>query len=330
MKKVGIPFIYAALWLVFALVALAACGDKRSTDEDKKVSENSKKVFVVAPNAGDSWGRLGDGVIAACEELGWEGHFNAPVTASNEASIEMVELCEVSIATGADVLMVFVQDGELFADVLQRAREEGIYLVALAKPSQDCDLRVGADDADLGHSIAEALIKSMGDTPINVVEMMTDVTSFGQLGQIKPFEEKLTELAPNATIVARDDCDSSADAADKLSALYLANPELNSMITVASEAVSGAAAFVSDFGIQDEFTIIGFDDTAEVLHAVKDGILACTVSAQWYDIGYTAVKDVYDILVNGAEYEWSQSIPARIIYAEDVDTYADQYGINMN
>ncbi|NLO85177.1 MAG: substrate-binding domain-containing protein [Clostridiales bacterium] len=311
--------------LMLAIMMLVTlCGSVALAETAKPM-----KVFVVAPNAGDSWGRLGEGFLKACEEKGWDGQFTAPVSATNIAGIENVELCEAAINAGADVIMVFAQDSELFADVLQRAREMGIYVVALAKPTDDADLRVGADDANLGHSIAEALVTAMEGKEINVVEMMTDVTSFGQLGQISPFEEKLAEIAPEATIVAREDCSSSADAADKLSATYLAHPELNCMITVASEAVTGSVAFTSDYGIADEFTIIGFDDTAEVLHAVKDGALACTVSAQWYDIGYQAVQIVYDILVNGVEYEYSQSIPARIIYPEDVDAYAEQYGIDM-
>jgi ABC-type sugar transport system substrate-binding protein len=326
MKRSTCGFLKASaltlsLLLASSLTAFAA--------DAKAPAKGLKKIYVVAPNAGDSWGRLGQGFMKACKELGWEGHFNAPVTASNKASIGMVELCEASINAKADVLMVFVQDEALFADVLKRAREKGIYLVALAKPSKDCDLRVGADDANLGQSIAGALVKSMGAKQINVVEMMTDVTSFGQLGQIKPFEEKLAQLAPKAKIVARDDCTSSANAADKLSAIYMAHPDLNCMITVASEAVTGAAAFVADRGIKDKFTIVGFDDTAEVLHAVKDGTLACTVSAQWYDIGYAAVQDVNDVLVNGKKLDYSQSIPAKVIYAQDVDAYAKQYGINM-
>ncbi|MBE5917935.1 MAG: hypothetical protein E7273_13985 [Pseudobutyrivibrio ruminis] len=336
-----LKFLTTSTVIMAMTFSLAGCGSEeistsKSNDSSEETStvqatsENAKIIYVIAPNSGESWGRLGDGFEKACEEVGWEGHFTAPVQATNSGNVEMVEMTETAINNGADVIMLFVEDQELFADVLTEAKEKGIYTVALAKPCDYCDLRVGADDTDLGHCLAEALVECSKSDDIHVMEMMTDVTSFGQLGQITPFEEKLAEIAPSAEIVGRDDCDSSADATDKLSATYLAHPELNAMITVASEAVTGGAAFVSDYGLEDEFTLIGFDDTAEVLNAVKDGTLSCTVSAQWYTIGYTAVQDVYDILENGAEYEYSQSIPARIIYPDDVDAYAEEMGIDLN
>ncbi len=66
-------------------------------------------------------------------------------------------------------------------------------MISIAKPNEYCDLRVGTDDVEMGEDFATALIQAMGDKPIKVIEMMSDVTSEGQMGQIAPFEEKLAE-----------------------------------------------------------------------------------------------------------------------------------------
>lgn len=314
MKKNSVLILVSLMILMFSFAAVSADG---------------RNVYVIAPSAsGGAWGRLDDGMHAACEKYGWHGEYLAPVQPYD--SVAMSELMETAVNTGADVIMVFTAEEEPFADVITKAKEAGVLTIAVAKPNFACDLRVGTDDQNLGENLAIALVEKMGDNPIHVVELMTDVTSRGQLGQVEPFEAKLLELRPDAVIVGREDSGSNiATAADDLSAMYIANPELNCAVSFDSNAALGAASFKADYNL-DEFVIIGIDDAAEILLAVKDGSIACTVAQQWYDFGTTAVDIAYDILENGATYDFFQNIETAIVYPEDVDAYAEENKISLD
>lgn len=317
MKKV-----IALLLALVMVLSFAACGG-----EDAEGKE-ATKVYIVAPQAsGGSWGRLEQGMQDACAEFGWEGVYLAPVTPYD--NVAMADLCETAINAGADVLMTFTADESMFVDVLEECKNSGVLTIAIAKPNFACDLRVGTDDTNLGENLAVALVEAMGDNPIHVVELMTDVTSEGQLGQVEPFEAKLMELRPDAVIVGREDSGSSAaTAADDLSAMYVATPEMNCAVSFDSMAALGAVSFKTDRSL-DDFMIIGIDDNAEILVNIQQGYIYSTVAQQWYDFGLKAVEIAHDILENGAEYEFFQNIETAIIHQNEVEAYAEENNISL-
>lgn len=287
------------------------------------------KVFCVAPDSGSAWTRFKQGLEDACAEIGWEGALLAPTTPYNP--VEMAQLCETSVNAGADVIMIFTADTEFFKDVIEDAKSKGVYMISIAKPNEYCDLRVGTDDKAFGENIARALVDQMGDTPIRVIEMMSDVTSEGQMGQINPFEAKLAELAPDAEIVSRIDCSyNTATTADNMSATYIAHPEANCAISIDGDGAVGICSFVTDYGLQDKFVVIGVDDDASILTCMLEGTMSCSVVNQWYQYGYIATMDAYEHIVNGAEFEFNQGVDSLILLPEAVEAYAAENNINLN
>ena len=75
-------------------------------------------------SGGAAWGQAEKGFMQACEDLGWEGQYLAPQ--SSNSNTDMVNLAETAITNGADVLAISVNDVEMFADMLDRAREAGV------------------------------------------------------------------------------------------------------------------------------------------------------------------------------------------------------------
>lgn len=333
------------LTLAMMIALLAGCGQSADTQqtqstqaapaaeekpaEEPAAVEGGRKVYIVAPQAsGGSWGLLDKGMQDACAALGWEGTYLAPVTPYD--NVAMADLCETAINAGADVLMTFTADESMFADVLEECKASGVLTIAVAKPNFACDLRVGTDDANLGENMALALVEAMGDQPIHVVELMTDITSEGQLRQVDPFEAKLMELRPDAVIVGRENSGSNAaTAADDLSAMYVANPELNCAVSFDSMAALGAVSFKTDRSL-DDFVIIGIDDNSEILVNLVQGYIESTVAQQWYNFGVTAVNIAHDMLDNGAEYDFFQNIDTVIIHADEAEAYAAEHNISLD
>lgn len=288
------------------------------------------KIYVVSVmSGGAAWGRFEEGFMETCDKYGWEGHYLAPATA-NDATI-MVQLAETALNDGADVLAVCITEPDLFREVLERANAQGVTVLGIAAGVEDlCKALVGTDALQLGQNTAETLVKLAGDGPINVAVGQTLLSMSLQNEQIQAFIDKLSELRPDAVIVDRFEMNSVAStAADKLSALYVAHPELNAVVSFDSYVGVGAASFVADYGIQDKFLALGIDDGAEVLLCVKDGTLDGTIAQQWYDIGIRVV-DVANQILAGKEVEYSQGVPTVAILPEDVDAYAEANGISLN
>ena len=288
-----------------------------------------KSIYIVAPETGNAWVRLKQGVDDACAEYGWEGTLTAPTTPYD--AVEMAELCGTAVNAGADVIMIFTADTEFFKDVIEDAKDRGVYMISIAKPNEYCDLRVGTDDVEMGQNFANALVQAMGDTPIRVIEMMSDVTSEGQMGQITPFEERLKELAPDAEIVSRIDCDyNTATAADNMSATYTAHPEANCVISIDGAGAVGCASFVNDYNLEDEFLVVGVDDDAAVINCMLDGTIGITVVNQWYEYGYQATQFAYQHLIEGKELEFNQGVNSLILTPDKAEAYAADNNIDLN
>ncbi|MCI8274065.1 MAG: substrate-binding domain-containing protein [Lachnospiraceae bacterium] len=348
-NKKFLAFILAAALAFQALAGCGGSGDKAETKapteaakeetkaaagetsgQEKKEATGLKVYQISVMSGGAAWGQDEKGFNEACAELGWEGQYLAP-SAANTAS-DMVNLTETAITNGADIIMPCVIDPDTFADVLDRAKERGIVVIGLAAGDPDrCDAMIGTDPVDLGRNAAEALVKAVAeDEEINVCTMQTLLTNTGQNDQRQAFEERLKELRPDANIVSYEECDSSATkAADKLSALYLAHPELNGVVSFDSYAGLGGAAFVEEKSLQDSFHVIGIDDAPEILRAIQNGTMDCTVAQMWHDIGYQScylAKTIYE----GGDYEYDNGIGTSIIFAEDVDNWVETYGIDMS
>ena len=349
MKKTKL--IVLTLTVAMALALFGACSNTTAsaTSSDTATSGSSSgatssaepvqasggdklKVYQISVmSGGAAWGQCEKGFYQACEELGWEGQYLAPQSAN--ASTDMVNLTETAITNGADIIMPCVADPDIFADVLARAKDAGIIVVGLAAGDGgvSCDAEIGTDPVNLGKNAAEALVKAIPEgEPINVCTMQTLLTSTPQNNQRQAFEDRLKELRPEAKVISYEECDSSAaKAVDKLSALYLAHPELNGVVSFDSYAGLGGAAFVEEKGLQGQFHVVGIDDAPEILRAIQAGTMDCTVAQMWFDIGYESCKLAKTIYEDG-EYEYVNGVGTSVIFADDVDTWVETYGIDLS
>lgn len=316
MKKV--LMLVLALAMCLSLFSVAAMAE-----------EPVKAYAITVMSGGAAWGRFEQGFNEAAAELGWESHYLAPSTA-NDVTV-MVQLTETALNDGADVIAVAVTNEGLFQDVLTRAKDAGVIVIGAAAGVEGlCVAQVGTDTVQLGQNTAETLVELMGDQPINVTAGQTLLSDENQNKQVQAFIDRLAELRPDAVIVDRFECNSVATtSADKLSAMYVAHPELNAVVSFDSYVGLGAASFVSDYGISDEFMVLGIDDGAENLLAIKNGTMDATIAQQWYDIGRGCI-DVANKVMQGEEVEYAMGIPTVAIMPDMVDSYAAEAGISLD
>ena len=316
MKKRLLAFALAAALALSLILAgcspaspSSAAGSTESGSGTSAAGGEAVKAYFVGPmSGGAAWGQAEKGFMQACEDLGWEGQYLAPQ--SSNSNTDMVNLAETAITNGADVLAISVNDVEMFADMLDRAREAGVTVIAVTGDDPDrCDAQIGTDPSTIGESAAEALVEAMDGKDIYVATMQTALTNTMQNTARTAFEAKLAELAPDATIVENLECNSNA--------------------ATASYAGLGAASYVEENGLEDEFVVIGMDDAPEILRAVKGGTMTCTVAMEWYATGYGACT-LAQTIREGGSVEYNNDAGARVLFADDVDAWCEEKGIDIN
>lgn len=327
--------ILAFLLVLVMGFSFTACGEASKNGSSQSASngsENGNEAITCysfgVMTGGAAWGQFEKGFYDACAELGWEGHYLAPTVDNNMS--ELINLHETAITNGADVLLPLVVDADAMADILDGAVEQGIPMVGVIMPDKHVSGYIGTNSKNLGYNIAEALVEVVGDDEINVVTMQTTLSTDIQTKQVDAFVERLMELRPDATVISREECNSSAQTAqDKLSAVCIAHPETNALVSFDSYAGLGAATYVEAEGIADSFYAVGIDDAKEILMAVRDGWLDATVAQMWYNMGYESVMLANDVR-NGKEIPTVTDSGTSIVLPSNVEDWAAQVGTTLD
>jgi len=242
----------------------------------------------------------------------------------------MVELVELAISNGADIIIGNWNDQEAFNDAVDRAIEKGITLLGInySLPGR-AENYCGIDPVKLGYIQAETLAKNMEGQPINVVYMQPRLSSQSHNVNYASFCEKLAELRPDAVVISQEEAESSAQVAyDKLSAILLAHPECNALVADDGYAAVGAATLVEERNMADEFYVQGIDGGAEILQYVLSGHADCTIIQDWLSVG-TGSVDLAKTLYEGGTIDGFTGMGAYPLYADGVHAYAEAEGIDL-
>ena len=340
--------LFAILLALVMVLSLAACGGQAeapaATEAPKAEApaateapvvedtngDGAVKIFLVSPLIGGSaWGNCQKGFEARCAELGWDGTYLGPVTTANTA--EMVELVELAISNGADIIIGNWNDQEAFNDAVDRALEKGITLLGINyKLPGRAENYCGIDPVKLGYIQAETLDQNMPkDQQVHVVYMQSKLSSQSHNINYASFCEKLAELRPDAVVISQEESESNTQVAyDKLSAILLAHPECNAFVADCSMAAVGAATLVEERNMADSFYVQGIDGGAEILQYVISGHADCTIIQDWLSVGTGAV-DLAKTLYEGGTVDGFTGMGAYPLYAEGVEAYAAAEGIDL-
>lgn len=322
MKKIVAMFLVLLLALSFV-----ACNN--SSDPSKGEDESKLVYFVGLQSGGPAWVKAQESFYEACEELGWEGHYVAPTT-MNDAG-QMVTLCETAITQGADVIITVIFSEEAFADVCKRAREAGCIVISInSAASPDLiDFWFGTDQTTMGKAQAQAIIDNMDpDEEFSVVYMTMTLTS--EMSNVA-YEAMKAELEqyPNITVLEPQAPGNDAiKAADMLGALLVADPSIKAVISGTGQIALGIGNYVAENGLEDQLITVGIDQSADTLNYVKIGALDCTLTQGWYIMGHDTVIAAYEMM-NGKEIPFANDSGVTTLYANDIDAFAEEWGIDL-
>ncbi|MGV8049848.1 MAG: sugar ABC transporter substrate-binding protein [Anaerolineaceae bacterium] len=286
-----------------------------------------KATMILPAAGGPAWDVAKKGFVKACDELGWEYQFMAPVTDYNMP--EIVTLTETAVTEGTDVILGMFYYGDMFTDVLARAKENGIYTISIAVPPTPdphiVDAWIGLDMSALGKLEAELLAETVpADTVITAVVMPSAIGDTSVVCN-EMFEQTLLELRPNSFVLGMEANEgSTAKTVDKLNALRIANPGLNAVAAVDMTVALGVNSFVTENNLQGEFWAIGVDPSPENLATLKEGTVQYIVDQGYSSFGYDGVY-LAKKMIDSEPFDFEN---IGKMFAVDADA-ADDYSINM-
>ena len=314
---------------VAAMAAVMTVSMMGMTSVAVQADDTVKIVTIGVQSGGSYWGNIEKGFTEACEELGWEGDYWTPQNAGNDS--EMVQLAENALTQGYDAICMEINDLDMYGDVISRAKEDGVKLISLTDVGEEnCDAFVGIDSYASGYSQGEKIAefaKQLEYDSINYVTLMSTTDNASQLKNRQGIADAIAENFDgevNEIDIAATDSN-AATAQDKLSAFYLANPDLNAVASVDLYAALGAAQFADENGLEGKFIEL----TADAFNRVLDGDLMATSSVDSVGIGknfcYVAQK-----ILNGEDYDYSNPAEKIWVLPDEVESYCAENGIELN
>lgn len=318
---------------VAAMAAVMTVSMMGMTSVAVQADDTVKIVTIGVQSGGSYWGNIEKGFTEACEELGWEGDYWTPQNAGNDS--EMVQLAENALTQGYDAICMEINDLDMYGDVISRAKEDGVKLISLTDVGEEnCDAFVGIDSYASGYSQGEKIAEFAKQLEYDSINYVTLMSTTGNASQLKNRQGIADAIAENfdgevneIDIAATDS--NAATAQDKLSAFYLANPDLNAVASVDLYAALGAAQFVDENGLEGKFIATGLELTADAFNRVLDGDLMATSSVDSVGIGknfcYVAQK-----ILNGEDYDYSNPAEKIWVLPDEVESYCAENGIELN
>ena len=307
MKKILVTLL--ALVLVFSAVAMAET-------EQKDPSEMS--MYLITTNGSATfWQDIKAGMEAAHEELGTNCIYTGPMS-YDEA--EVISAIDTALAQQPDGIIISVSSDATIEPIVQKAKEQGTVIVTIDADTSIPDARacyIGISNYEAGVAGGELMAELTGGEA--VIGCLTGVLSTPTLqARQQGFADAISEY-PGMSIVGTEVTDAQTmKAAEKSKLLLTAHPEINALYCDCGPDGAGIAQTLIELG-RDDVTVIGFDDDAQTLEYIREGLIAASTYQNGYMMGYEGVKALVKA-INGEPVE-DVTVDVVMITADNVDSY---------
>jgi ribose transport system substrate-binding protein len=286
--------------LVLALM-LTGCGKKKKEGVSAPSGAKGGKtyVFALVPKSVGSpyWSACEEGMKEACKELGVEGYFVGPETTDVEKQIKIIE---DFVSKKVDGIAISPNDPTAIAPVIDKILSQGIPVLTFDSdaPKSKRLCYIGTDNYKAGYAAGEEMIKVLGGKG-KIAIMTGSLGAFNLNERIRGFRDAIKK-APGIkeeTLQANNDdeelCFSQAEN------VLQANPDLAGFFGVSGTGGPGSARAVKAAGKTGKVKIVCFDTVPMTIQFIKEGVIQATIAQKPKQMGYLAVKTLYDLAKSG-------------------------------
>ena len=312
----------AAAALAFTGCATSSSGDAGGDDENISVSlivKTSTNPFFVA---------MQEGAEVAADELGVDLTFAAGKEDGDEDS--QIQAIENAISKG-DAGILITPNGPAVEDALVKARDAGLYVIALDTPPGDpesVDITFATDNylagqeigkwtaAKLGGEKATIALIDLFDDKVVSVDVARDQGFLDGMGidvadETKNGDEAATgQYSGGEYEIVGNEASQGAEDGGRTAAetLLSKNPDINVVYTINEPAAYGAYEAFKAAGTAEGLIVVSVDGGCAGIDAVKDGTIGATSQQYPVKMAELGVQAIYDLVTTGEAPENTEGL----------------------
>lgn len=330
MKKLLSLLIIASMG--FSMVACGSNAETTDTSTETKVSEDStEKTPTTGVKIGFSPSTLGneyfsavaDGVLAACDELGYEMISNDP---QSDSTVQAKQIDDM-IAQGISGLIYIPVDSQNCRSVLEACKAAGVFVINVDNVITEDDYDVvdgiiASDNHQLGYLSGQYVAGKMPEGGKVLIDHLQTAESCHI--NVQGFWDGLNENAAEGAVFDEVQVVEGGNATDvsykAVSDALTAHPEINIIYCINDTTAQGAIQAVAEAGLEGEVMIVGKDAAPLGKQNIKDGKQAQSSGQRPAQMGYDGVYSIGDLL-DGETIEFNVAIEAYDCSLDNIDEF---------
>jgi len=222
--------------------------------------------------------KMREGAAAMAEEMGATlmtaaGTFDG----DNESQVTAIENM---VAAGAQGILITPSDTTAIVPAIEKAREEGVLVIALDTPTDPedaTDALFATDNYQAGILIGEYARAAMGDEPVKIATLdLAPGITVGQLRHDGFLAGYGIEEGDPQIVCSQDTRGDQAMGQTAMENCLSADPEINVVYTINEPAAFGAYTALEAAGRADDVLIVSVDGGCAGVRGVVEGSIAAT------------------------------------------------------
>jgi ribose transport system substrate-binding protein len=286
-----------------ALAVVAALGLGVATSAANAASSNKNLVLIQGTKADNFYVTMGCGAKYEAKKLGYNITVEGPADFS---APEQIPIVNSVTASKPAAVMIAPTDEKALIKPMQQMKAAGIKVVQVdthVSNNSIASASISSNNTEGGKLAADALAKLIHDKGSVVVMneqpgvSTTEARIAGFLKEIKKFKN-ITTLKTQYT------GDNPAQAAQTITSLYSAHPDLSGVFATNVLVAEGTDTGLKTTGVAGKVKIVGYDADPEQVADLKKGIVEALVAQEPYQEGVDGVQQA----VNAINGKKTQSI----------------------
>jgi ribose transport system substrate-binding protein len=239
-----------------------------------------------------------------------------PALNADRQSMQIEEM----LGEGIDVLVVTPVDLESINEVLNAAREQGVYIIVIDTNVSDenlADCTITSDNYNAGVIVGKYFMEQ--NDQANVVLMTHDTAQSG-LDRIQGFTDTVAE-ADGIHIVQNIECMGQLEIAmPKMKEAIDSGVEFDSVFCLNDLASVGVVAALDEAELNDTVSVYGVDGSPDSKALIEEGMMQASAAQFPTKLGSEAADVIYKLL-SGEAVDKNILVPVEMITRENVSEY---------
>ena len=291
-----------------AIVGLAALATPAAAQDAK-----TSACLITKTDINPFFVKMKEGATAKAEELGIElSSYAGKVDGDHETQVQAVESC---IAAGAKGILIAASDTKAITDVVKRARDNGVLVIALDTPLEPidaADATFATDNFKAGLLIGQWAKATMGDkaadAKIALLDLSPSAPSVDVLrdqGFLKGFgidvkdESKIGD-EDDPRIVGHDVTAGNEEGGrTAMESLLQKDSGINVVYTINEPAAAGAYEALKSFGMEGNVLIVSVDGGCPGVKNVEEGVIGATSQQYPLDMASKGIEAIAQYAKDG-------------------------------